>query len=52
VAVVLAVVAIVLVVAEPFPKGDTLLAFTDNHGVDTGDIPAIVLLLTAAWLAL
>jgi hypothetical protein len=52
VAVVLAVVAVVLVVAEPFPKGDTLLAFTDNHGVDTGDILAIVLLLTAAWLAL
>jgi hypothetical protein len=51
-AVILAVVAVGLVVAEPFPKGDTLLALTDHHGVDTGDIPAIVLLLTAAWLAI
>jgi hypothetical protein len=52
VAVVLAVVAIVLVVAEPFPKGETLLALTEHHGVDTGDLPAIVLLLTAAGLAI
>jgi hypothetical protein len=52
VAVVLAVVAIVLVIAEPFPKGDTLLALTEHHGVDTGDLPAIVLLLVAVWLAL
>ena len=51
-AVVLAVVAIVLVVAEPFPKGDTLLALTEHHGVDTGDLPAIALLLVAAWLTI
>jgi hypothetical protein len=52
VAVMLAVVAVGLVVAEPFPKGDTLLALTDHHGVDTGDIPAIALFLVAAWLVI
>jgi hypothetical protein len=52
VAVVLAAVAIVLVVAEPFPKGDTLLSLTEQHGVDIGDLPAIALLLVAAWLAI
>ena len=51
-ALVLAAVAIGLVVAEPFPKGDTLLALTEHHGVDAGDLPAIALLLVAAWLAL
>jgi len=49
---VLAAVAIALVVQEPFPKGATLVALTEHHGVDAGDLPAIVLLLTAAWLAL
>jgi hypothetical protein len=51
-AVVLAAVAIGLVVVEPFPKGATLLALTEHHGVDAGDLPAIVLLLLSAWLAL
>ena len=52
VAVVLVVVAIVLVVAEPFPKGETLLTFIHDHGVDTGDLPAIALLLVAARLVI
>jgi hypothetical protein len=51
-AVIVAVVAIGLVVAEPFPKGDTLLALTEDHGVDTGDLPAIALLLVAALLVI
>lgn len=52
VAIVLATVAIGLVVIEPFPKGVVLLSFTELHGIDAGDLPAIVLLLLAAWLAL
>jgi hypothetical protein len=48
---VLAAVAIVLLVVEPFPKGDVLLSLTHMHGVDTGDIPALAMLLVAACLA-
>jgi len=48
---VLAVVAVGLVVVEPFPKGAVLLSLTPTHGVDTGDIPALAMLLVAAALA-
>jgi hypothetical protein len=51
-AIALAAVAVVLVVAEPFPKGFVLVSFTKSHGIDAGDLPAIVLLLVAAWFAL
>ena len=40
-----------LLVAEPFPKGKVLLSLTSTHGVDTGDIPALAMLLVAAYLA-
>jgi hypothetical protein len=50
-ALVLAVVAVGLVVVEPFPKGAVLLSLTPTHGVDTGDIPALAMLLVAAALA-
>jgi len=45
-------VAIVMVIAEPFPKTAVLLKFTPTHGVDVGDLPAVALLLIAALLAL
>ena len=47
-AVALAVVAVGLLVLEPFPKGDVLLSLTPTHGLDTGDIPALAILLVAA----
>jgi hypothetical protein len=47
----LAAVAIGLVVVEPFPKGEVLLSLTHTHGVDTGDVPALAMLLVAAYLA-
>jgi len=50
-ALVLAALAIGLVVVEPFPKGEVLLSLTPKHGVDTGDIPALAILLVAAALA-
>jgi hypothetical protein len=50
-ALVLAAVAVGLVVVEPFPKGKLLLSLTSTHGVDTGDIPALAMLLVAAYLA-
>jgi hypothetical protein len=46
------VVAIGLVVLEPFPKGKVLLSLTDTHGVDIGDIPALAMLLVAAHLVI
>jgi len=49
---VLAVVAIVLVVVEPFPKGVVLVSLSDTHGIDLGDLPALPLLLVAACLAI
>jgi hypothetical protein len=51
-ALVLAAVAVGLVVVEPFPKGKVLLSLTSTHGVDTGDIPALVMLLVAVGLAI
>jgi hypothetical protein len=51
-ALVLAVVAIVLVVVEPFPKGLVLVTLTPAHGIDLGDLPALGLLLVAACLAI
>jgi hypothetical protein len=51
-ALVLAVVAIVLVVVEPFPKGMVLVTLSHAHGIDLGDIPALALLLVAACLAI
>jgi hypothetical protein len=50
-AVLLAIAAIALIVAEPFPKGGVLLSLTGTHGIDVGDLPALVLLLLAAWVA-
>jgi hypothetical protein len=50
-ALVVAAVAVGLVVVEPFPKGTVLLSLTSTHGVDTGDIPALALLLVAVSLA-
>jgi hypothetical protein len=46
----LAAVATGLMVLEPFPKAEVLLSLTDTHGVDTGDIPALAMLLAAAYL--
>jgi hypothetical protein len=51
VALVLAAVAVGLVVVEPFPKGKVLLSLTSTHGVDAGDLPAVAMLLVAAYLA-
>jgi hypothetical protein len=51
-ALVLAVVALGLVVVEPFPKGEVLLPLTHSHGIDVGDLPALALLLVAACLAI
>lgn len=51
-ALVLAAVAVGLVVVEPFPKGKVLLSLTSTHGVDTGDIPALAMLLVAANLVI
>ena len=51
-ALVFAAVAVGLVVVEPFPKGKVLLSLTETHGVDVGDLPAVALLLIAAYLAI
>jgi hypothetical protein len=51
-ALVLAAVAIVLVLVEPFPKGVVLFSLTHSHGVDLGDLPALALLLVAVCLAI
>ena len=51
-ALLLAAVAVVLVVVEPFPKGIVLVTLTPTHGVDLGDLPALALLLVAACLAI
>lgn len=48
----LVAVAIGLVIVEPFPKGEVLVSLTPTHGVDVGDLPAVALLLVAAWLAI
>jgi hypothetical protein len=44
-------VAACMLAAEPFPKGAVLFTLTASHGVDAGDLPALVLLLVAGWLA-
>jgi hypothetical protein len=49
-AVVLVAVAVALIILEPFPKG-IAVGITETHGVEAGDLPAIILLLMAAWLA-
>jgi hypothetical protein len=51
VALALAVLAVLLVVVEPFPKGAVLVSLTEAHGIDAGDLPAIALLVVAGWLA-
>jgi hypothetical protein len=48
----LVVVATAIVVLEPLPHGPVLLTLTREHGVDTGDLPAVALLLLAAWVLL
>jgi hypothetical protein len=45
-------IATAMVVVEPFPKGPVLMALTAEHGVDAGDLPAIVLYVVACWIAL
>jgi hypothetical protein len=47
----LVTVAACMLVAEPFPKGAVLFSLTASHGVDAGDLPALVLLLLSGWLA-
>jgi hypothetical protein len=47
----LVTVAACTLVAEPFPKGVVLFTLTESHGVDAGDVPALVLLLLAGWFA-
>jgi hypothetical protein len=44
--------AVLLVVAEPFPKGALLVSLTESHGIDAGDLPALGLLLVAGRLAI
>jgi hypothetical protein len=51
-ALVLVIVAVLAIVVEPFPHGVTLLPITPEHGVDAGDLPAVALLVAAAWLVL
>jgi hypothetical protein len=44
-------VAACTLAAEPFPNGAVLFSLTASHGVDAGDLPALVLLLLGGWLA-
>jgi hypothetical protein len=44
--------AIGLIIIEPFPKGAVLVSVTATHGIDASDLPAVVLLLIAAWVAI
>ena len=48
----LAVVAVLAIIVEPFPKGLVVLSITRAHGIDAGDFPAILLLLLAVWLVI
>jgi hypothetical protein len=48
----LAALAVVLILSEPFPKVFVVLSITRSHGIDAGDLPALALLLVAAWLAI
>jgi hypothetical protein len=47
----LVTVAACMLAAEPFPKAVVLLSLTASHGVDAGDLPALVLLLLGGRLA-
>ena len=47
----LVTLAACLLAAEPFAKGAVLFTLTESHGVDAGDLPALVLLLLAGWFA-
>ena len=51
IALALVTAAVCGIVFEPFNKGSLVLAITDKHGVDSGDLPFIILLALAAWLA-
>jgi hypothetical protein len=51
-ALVLAVLAVGLVVAEPFPKGEVLVSLTEAHGIDAGDLPSLGVLVVAGWFAI
>jgi hypothetical protein len=51
-ALVLVVVAASIVVLEPLQHGPVLLTLTRDHGVDSGDLPAVALLVLAAWIIL
>jgi hypothetical protein len=51
-AVVLVGLAAAMVALEPLPHGPVLLTLTRDHGVDSGDLPAVALLLLAAWIVL
>jgi hypothetical protein len=51
-AVVLVGLAAAIVALEPLPHGPVLLTLTRDHGVDSGDLPAVALLLLAAWIVL
>jgi hypothetical protein len=51
IALMLVTVGVCGIVFGPFHKGVLLLAITDSHGVDSGDLPFIVLLAVAVWLA-
>jgi hypothetical protein len=43
----LALAAVAVLVAEPFPKGTVLVSLTERHGIDVGDLPSPGLLLVA-----
>jgi hypothetical protein len=47
----LVTVAACMLAAEPLPKGAVLFSLTESHGVDAGDLPTLVLLVLAGWLA-
>jgi len=49
VAMLLVVMGVIAIIVEPFPKGFVLLAMTNEHGIDAGDLPAIGLMVFAAW---
>jgi hypothetical protein len=51
-ALLLVILAVLAIIIEPLPHGPTLLPITPEHGVDAGDLPAVALLLAAAWLGL
>jgi hypothetical protein len=51
-AVVLVGLAAAIVALQPLPHGPVLLTLTRDHGVDSGDLPAVALLLLAAWIVL